>query len=158
MWYSNTVPSKVLEQNKKNSHNFKRCVNLKCPLQTIRIEDQAQRFRWAWSSIHIVWYPASGFAENWLFCVGLLESYGYINFVHFTNCSRTFGGYCIAISQYLGTWMNWTWDLSNVHHYFKNGCVRLICTCNILMKYETSAITCSKPKVRLSFLNHLDVK
>ena len=48
--------------------------------------------RWALSSIHIVWYPASVFAENWLYCVGLLELCGYINFVIFTNCSRTFEG------------------------------------------------------------------
>ena len=34
--------------------------------------------RWAWSSIHIVWYPLSVFAENWLYCVGLLELCGYI--------------------------------------------------------------------------------
>ena len=51
--------------------------------------------RWAWSSIHIVWYPASVFAENCLYCFGLLELCGYINFVHFTNCPRTFGGHCI---------------------------------------------------------------
>ena len=54
-------------------------------------------FRWAWSSIHIVWYPASVFAENWLYCVGLLELCGYINFVNFTNCPRTFGGHCMYI-------------------------------------------------------------
>ena len=34
---------KVLEQNEIFSHNFKICVNLKCPLQLIWIEDQAQR-------------------------------------------------------------------------------------------------------------------
>ena len=50
--------------------------------------------RWSWSSIHIVWYPTSVFAKNWLYCVGLLELYGYINFVNFTNCPRTFGGHC----------------------------------------------------------------
>ena len=36
-------PPKVIEQNKRFSHNFKKCVNLKCPIQTIGIEDQAQR-------------------------------------------------------------------------------------------------------------------
>ena len=36
-------PPKVLEQNKIFSDNFKKCVNLKCPLQTIWIENQAQR-------------------------------------------------------------------------------------------------------------------
>ena len=35
------------------------------------------------------------FAENWLFCVILLELCGYINFVNFTNCPRTFGRHCI---------------------------------------------------------------
>ena len=39
-------PPKVLEQNKILSHKFKKCVNLKCPLQTIWTEDQAQR-SWA---------------------------------------------------------------------------------------------------------------
>ena len=50
---------------------------------------------WAWFSIHIVGYSASVFAENWLFCVELLELCGYLNFVNFTNCPRTFGGHCI---------------------------------------------------------------
>ena len=50
--------------------------------------------RWAWSSIHIVGYPASVFAENWLYCVGLLELCDYISFVKFTNCPRTFRGHC----------------------------------------------------------------
>ena len=36
-------PPKVIEQNKIFSHNFKKCVNLKCPLQTVWIKDQAQR-------------------------------------------------------------------------------------------------------------------
>ena len=34
---------KFLKKKKIFSHNFKRCVNLKCPLQTIWIENQAQR-------------------------------------------------------------------------------------------------------------------
>ena len=42
MWFLQ-CPQKVLEQNKIFSHNFKICVNLKCPLQTNWIEDQAQR-------------------------------------------------------------------------------------------------------------------
>ena len=32
---ADTVPSKSLEQNKIFSHHFKKCVYLKCPLQTI---------------------------------------------------------------------------------------------------------------------------
>ena len=51
--------------------------------------------RWAWSSIHLVWYPASVFAENWLYCVGLLELCGYIHFVNFTNCPRICVGHCM---------------------------------------------------------------
>ena len=51
--------------------------------------------RWAWSLIHIVWYPASVFAEYWFYCLGLLELCGYINFVIFTNCPRTFRGHCM---------------------------------------------------------------
>ena len=39
--------------------------------------------------------PASVLAENWLYCMGLFELCGYINFVNFTICSRTFGGHCI---------------------------------------------------------------
>ena len=59
---------------------------------------------WAWSSIHIVWYPASVFAENWLYCMGLLELCGYMYIkkknVNFTNCPRTFGWRCIKWSAF----------------------------------------------------------
>ena len=41
------------------------------------------------------------FAENWFYCVGLLTLCGYINFVNFTNCSRTFGGHCSFFVVYL---------------------------------------------------------
>ena len=34
--------------------------------------------RWAGSSIHIVWYPAPVFAENWLYRMGLLDFCGFI--------------------------------------------------------------------------------
>ena len=50
---------------------------------------------WTWSLIYIVWYPASVFAKNWLYYVRLLELWGYINFVNFTNSPRAFGGHCI---------------------------------------------------------------
>ena len=72
--------------------------------------------RWAWSLIHFVWYPASVFAENWLYCVGLLELCGYINFVNFTNCPRTFGGHCISVKfskvSLHVPWLTITWPLS----------------------------------------------
>ena len=41
--YCFAIYSALLEQNKIFSHNFNKCVNLKCPLQTIWIEDQAHR-------------------------------------------------------------------------------------------------------------------
>ena len=78
---------------------------------------------WAWSLSHIIWYPASVFAENWLYCVGLLELCGYINVVNFTNCPRTFGGHCILVNWCMVTRLNLilyivhAWNIYNIYSY-----------------------------------------
>ena len=83
-------PQKVLEQNKKKSHNFKKCINLKCPLQTIWIEDQAQRN--VGPDLRSILFDTQHpfFAENWLYCVGLLEFMWLYKFCKFYKLFKNF--------------------------------------------------------------------
>ena len=53
-------------------------------------------FRFVWPDLRSILFD-----ENWLYCVGLLELCGYMNFGNFTNCSRTFGGHCMYCKQSL---------------------------------------------------------
>ena len=89
-----TVPSKRSGTKWKYFHKISKYMLILNDLCKQYGSRSAPTKRWAWSSIHIVWYPASGFAENWLYCVGFLELCGYINFVNLTNCPITFGGHC----------------------------------------------------------------
>ena len=86
---------KVLEQNKIFSHNFKKIVYLNALYKQYGLKIRPKK-RWAWSLIHIVWYPASVFSES--FAWNDLNSED-IEIVNFTNCPRTFGGHCIYSAE-----------------------------------------------------------
>jgi len=61
--------------------------------------DQAPQ-TWGPISIHIVCYPAPMFAENWLFCMKLLEFRAYRDFVNFEIAKKLLEG--TVIITYLG--------------------------------------------------------
>ena len=83
-------PPKVLEQNKIFSHNFKRCVNLKCHLKTIWIEDQAQRFD------PYCLIPSISFCWKLVVLRGITWIMWLYKCCKFYDCPRTFGRHCIS--------------------------------------------------------------
>ena len=87
-------PPKVIEQTKIFSHNFKKCVYLKCPLklygsmirpnETLGPDLRSILF----DTKHQFLLNTGCTAWDYLNCVAIYC------FSNFTNCSRTFGGYC----------------------------------------------------------------